>query len=331
VRAIVEVGGVVDTGKGVNVPGVQVPVPSLTDKDREDLRFALELDVDFVALSFVRSANDVRELRELLHEAGSSAQIIAKIEKADALEDLAGILRVSDAVMVARGDLGVEIGPAEVPLVQKRILLAALERGKPAITATQMLESMISHAEPTRAEASDVANAILDGTSAVMLSGETAVGSYPTESVKTMDKIARAIEPSLGYRHELERSPDEPYSSVGEAMSNAACDIAEALDAKAILVPTYSGRTASAVARHRPRRPVVAVTHRRHAAQQLALEWGVVPAEIAECRDVQELWDRTVEAARQIGIVSPGDRVVITAGTAVNMPGTTNLITVETA
>jgi pyruvate kinase len=194
-----------------------------------------------------------------------------------------------------------------------------------------MLESMISHAEPTRAEASDVANAILDGTSAVMLSGETAVGAFPVESVQTMAKIAMAVEPSLGYRHELERSPDEPYSSVGEAMSNAACDIAEALDAAALLVPTYSGRTASAVARHRPRRPVVAVTHKRHAAQQLALEWGIVPAVIDECRDVQELWARTVEAARDLGIVEPGDRVVITAGTAVNMPGTTNLIKVETA
>ncbi len=331
VRATVLAGGVVSTGKGVNAPGVPLPIPSVTDKDKEDLAFALGLDVDYVALSFVRSANDVRHLRELLHEAGSDAQIIAKIEKAEALDDLAGILRLADCVMVARGDLGVEIGPAEVPLVQKRILLAALERGKPAITATQMLESMISHAEPTRAEASDVANAILDGTSAVMLSGETAVGAFPTESVQTMDKIARAVEPSLGYRHELERSPDEPYSSVGEAMSNAACDIAEALDAAAILVPTYSGRTASAVARHRPRRPVVAVTHTRHAAQQLALEWGIVPAVIDECRDVQELWARTVEAARDLGIVEPGDRVVITAGTAVNMPGSTNLIKVETA
>jgi pyruvate kinase len=321
----------VDTGKGVNAPGVPLPIPSVTDKDKEDLAFALGLDVDYVALSFVRSANDVRQLRELLHEAGSDAQIIAKIEKAEALDDLGGILRLADCVMVARGDLGVEIGPAEVPLVQKRILLAALERGKPAITATQMLESMISHAEPTRAEASDVANAILDGTSAVMLSGETAVGAFPTESVQTMAKIALAVEPSLGYRHELERSPDEPYSSVGEAMSNAACDIAEALDAAALLVPTYSGRTASAVARHRPRRPVVAVTHKRHAAQQLALEWGIVPAVIDECRDVQELWARTVEAARDLGIVEPGDRVVITAGTAVNMPGTTNLIKVETA
>jgi pyruvate kinase len=331
VRANVVVGGAVGAGKGVNVPGVPLPVPSVTEKDMADLEFALGLDVDFVALSFVRSANDVRLLRELLHEAGSQAQVIAKIEKAEALDDLNGIMRLSDCVMVARGDLGVEIGPAEVPLVQKRIILAALERGKPAITATQMLESMIVHAEPTRAEASDVANAILDGTSAVMLSGETAVGRYPIESVAFMDRIARAVEPSLAYRHELDPNPDEPYSTVGEAMSNAACDIAEALDAKAILVPTYSGRTASAVARHRPRRPVVAVTHKRHAAQQLALEWGVVPVEIRECKDVDELWARTVEAGRDSGVVAAGDRVVITAGTAVNVPGTTNLIKVETA
>jgi pyruvate kinase len=331
VEAVVLAGGAVSANKGVNVPGVPLPIPSVTEKDVADLEFALGLDVDYVALSFVRSANDVRQLRELLHEAGSSAQIIAKIEKAEAVDDLAGILRLADAVMVARGDLGVEIGPAEVPLVQKRILLAALERGKPAITATQMLESMISQPEPTRAEASDVANAILDGTSAVMLSGETAVGKYPIESVEMMVRIASAVEPSLAYRHELDMNPDEPYSSVGEAMSNAACDIAEALDAKAILVPTYSGRTASAVARHRPRRPVIAVTHKRYAAQQLALEWGIVPAVIGECADVEDLWARSLEAARSTGIVASGDRVVITAGTAVNVPGTTNLIKVETA
>jgi pyruvate kinase len=330
VRATVLAGGTVSSNKGVNVPGVPLPVPSVTEKDKSDLEFALGLGVDYVALSFVRSANDVRQLRELLHVAGSTALTIAKIEKSEAIDDLAGILRLSDAVMVARGDLGVEIGPAEVPLVQKRILLAALERGKAAITATQMLESMLQHPEPTRAEASDVANAILDGTSALMLSGETAVGSFPIESVETMDKIARAVEPSVGYRHELSRE-DDPFTTVGEAMSNAACDIAEVLNAAAILVPTYSGRTASAVARHRPRRPVIAATHKHPAAQQLAIEWGVVPTEIEECADVEELWARTLEASRATGIVAPGDRVVITAGTAVNVPGTTNLIKVETA
>jgi pyruvate kinase len=330
-RATVLVGGPVESHKGVNVPGVAVPIPSLTEKDLGDLEFALGLGVDYVALSFVRRAADLRGLRELLQAADSTALVIAKIEKGEALEELDQIVSAADAVMVARGDLGVEIGPAAVPLVQKRIILSALEHGKPAITATQMLESMLRQPEPTRAEASDVANAILDGTSAVMLSGETAVGRYPVESVQYMDRISTAVEPSLAYRHELAQAADQPFPTVGEAMSNAACDIAEVLGAAAILVPTYSGRTASAVARHRPRRPIVAVTHRRHAVQQLAIEWGVVPAEIVECRDVEDLWARTLEAARETGVVDPGDRVVITAGTAVNVPGTTNVIKVETA
>ncbi|HSK15714.1 MAG TPA: pyruvate kinase [Gaiellaceae bacterium] len=331
VRTTVLVGGAVGSHKGVNVPGVPIPVPSLTDKDLADLEFALSLDVDFVALSFVRSAADCRGLRELLNAADVGALVIAKIEKAEAVENLDAIVSAADAVMVARGDLGVEIGPAAVPLVQKRVLLSALEHGKPAITATQMLESMMSKPEPSRAEASDVANAILDGTSAVMLSGETAIGRYPVESVAYMDRIARAVEPSLDYRHELAQAADHPFPTVGEAMSNAACDIAEVLNASAILVPTYSGRTASAVARHRPRRPIIAVTHKRTAMQQLAIEWGVVPAEIQEARNVEELWTAALETARATQIVEPGDRVVITAGTAVNVPGTTNLIKVETA
>jgi pyruvate kinase len=330
-RATVLVGGPVESHKGVNLPGVSVPVPSLTEKDLRDLEFALTLGVDYVALSFVRSADDCRGLREALQAADSTALVVAKIEKAEALEQLDQIASAADALMVARGDLGVEIGPAAVPLVQKRIILTALDHGKPAITATQMLESMLRHPEPTRAEASDVANAVLDGTSALMLSGETAVGNFPTESVEYMDRIARAVEPSLGPRHELARAADAPFPTVGEAMSNAACDIAEVLGAVAILVPTYSGRTASAVARHRPQRPIIAVTHKRHAVQQLALEWGVLSAEIEECKDVEDLWARSLEAARETGLVQPGDRVVITAGTAVNVPGTTNVIKVETA
>ncbi len=331
VRASVLVGGAVGAHKGVNVPGVPLPVPSVTEKDLSDLEFALSLGVDYVALSFVRSAADCRGLRELLNAADAKALVIAKIEKGEALEELDAIVTASDAVMVARGDLGVEIGPAAVPLVQKRIIICALEHGKPAITATQMLESMITKPEPTRAEASDVANAILDGTSALMLSGETAVGHYPVESVAFLDRVARAVEPSLGHRHELAQAADQPFPTVGEAMSNAACDIAEVLGAAAILVPTYSGRTASAVARHRPRRPIIAVTHKRHAVQQLALEWGVVSAEIEEAKNVEDLWSRALDAARETGLVGAGDRIVITAGTAVNVPGTTNVIKVETA
>src|SRR5919204_6054273 len=310
--AVVE-GGVVSAHKGVNLPGVPLPIPALTQKDVDDLEFALrELDVDFVALSFVRSAADVRDLHDLIEQAGSQARVIAKIEKAEARDALDDVLGETDAVMVARGDLGVEIGPAMVPLLQKRIIQKALERGKPVITATQMLESMVQHAEPTRAEASDVANAILDGTSAVMLSGETAVGEYPVQAVQTMDRIARAVEPSLGYRHQIPEKTDDP--TIGNAMSNAACDLAEALGAAAILVPTFTGRTASAVARLRPRRPIVALTHKRWSVHQMAVEWGVTPLWIPEAKNVEDLWTRSIEAAKESGLVDSGDTVVITAG-----------------
>ena len=325
----VVVGGRISSHKGVNLPGVPLPIPSLTRKDIIDLEFALGLGVDYVALSFVRSAADVRDLKALIEQAGGQARVIAKIEKSEAIEALDDILVETDAVMVARGDLGVEIGPALVPLLQKRIILKALERGKPVITATQMLETMIHSAEPTRAEASDVANAILDGTSAVMLSGETAVGEYPVEAVAYMDRIALAIEPSMGYRHEIPEAGQNP--TIGGAMSNAACDIAEALRAAAILVPTFSGRTASAVARLRPRRPIVALTHKDWAMRQLALEWGVTPLLIDESPNIEQLWSESIKAAREAGFIESGDRVVITAGTAVNIPGSTNVIKVDIA
>jgi pyruvate kinase len=239
------------------------------------------------------------------------------------------VLEETDAVMVARGDLGVEIGPASVPLLQKRIIQRALERGKPVITATQMLESMIHASEPTRAEASDVANAILDGTSALMLSGETAVGEHPIESVMYMDRIARVVEPSIGYRHQFPERGIDP--TVGQAMSNATCDLAETLGARAIIVPTSTGRTASRVARLRPHQPIIALTPSRTAVSQLALEWGVLPVYVPECADVEELWARSLDAARDSGLVEQGDLIVITAGTAVNTPGTTNLIKVDYA
>jgi pyruvate kinase len=328
-RCVVVVGGVVNSHKGVNLPGVPLPIPSLTPKDVSDLELALELEVDYVALSFVRKAEDVRELRQLIEQAGSHAEVIAKIEKSEAVDAFDDILAATDAIMVARGDLGVEIGPASVPLLQKRIILRSLALGKPVITATQMLESMIEHAEPTRAEASDVANAVLDGSSALMLSGETAVGAYPIEAVSYMDRIVRAVEPSLGYRHQMPDPGEE--TTVGRAMSNAACDLAEALGARVILVPTATGRTASAVARLRPRRPIVGLTHNRFALQQMALEWGVIPLLLPEATDVQELWDEAISVARDAGLVDSGDRMVITAGTSVNIPGTTNLIKVDIA
>jgi pyruvate kinase len=323
-RCAVVVGGTVSAHKGVNVPGVPVPIPSITRKDAEDLEFALGLGVDFVALSFVRSAADVRDLKALIEQAGSHAHLIAKIEKAEAVDALVAILDEADVVMVARGDLGVEIGPEVVPLLQKRIIKAALDRGKPVITATQMLESMVHQPEPTRAEASDIANAILDGTSALMLSEETAIGEYPLESVQTMDRIALAIEPSIEYRHQFPQPGDEP--TVNEAMSNAACDLAETLGAKAILVPTFTGRTASVVARLRPRRPVVGLSHQDYALQHMALEWGVTPVRMSEAADVEELWSNSLASGRQTGLLEEGDLVVLTAGTAVNIPGTTDMI-----
>jgi pyruvate kinase len=323
------VGGEVKSHKGVNLPGVPVPIPSLTKKDLEDLQFALGLGVDFVALSFVRAAADVRDLQAIIRQHGSPARVIAKIEKAEAIEALDEVLLEADAVMVARGDLGVEIGAATVPLLQKRIILRCLEAGKPVITATQMLESMIEHAEPTRAEASDVANAVLDGTSAIMLSAETATGNYPVEAVRTMDTIARAVEPSMGYRHQMPEPGEE--TTVGRAMSNAACDLAETLGASAILVPTFTGRTASAVARLRPHRVIVGLSHHQTAVQQMALEWGVIPVLMPQTENVEDLWTRALESALKSGVIESGERVITTAGTAVNLPGSTNVIKVDIA
>jgi pyruvate kinase len=328
-RCLVIVGGEVKSHKGVNLPGVPVPIPSLTKKDLDDLDFALNLGVDYVALSFVRAAADVRDLQAIIRQHGSPARVIAKIEKSEAIDALDEVLVETDAVMVARGDLGVEIGAATVPLLQKKIILRCLEAGKPVITATQMLESMIEHAEPTRAEASDVANAVLDGTSAVMLSAETATGNYPVEAVETMARIALAVEPSMGYRHQMPEPGEQ--ATVGRAMSNAACDLAESLSARAILVPTFTGRTASAVARLRPRRPIVGLSHHQTAVQQMALEWGVTPVLMPQTDDVEDLWSRSIESALKAGLIDAGDRVVLTAGTAVNLPGSTNVIKVDVA
>jgi pyruvate kinase len=329
-RCRVIVGGEVKSNKGVNLPrGVPIPVPSLSEKDLVDLDFALGIGVDYLALSFVRCAADVKELKSIIAERRSDARVIAKIEKAEALDALDEVVAESDGVMVARGDLGVEMGAAMVPLLQKQIILRCLEAGKPVITATQMLESMVEHAEPTRAEASDVANAILDGTSAVMLSAETAVGVHPVEAVKTMDRIARAVEPSMSYRHQM------PEVGVGgdvrRAMSNVATDLAEVLGAKAIVVATASGRTASEIARLRPRRPMVGLSHLQTAVQQMAIEWGVLPVLMPSTADVEDLWVRAIQSTREAGIIDHGDLIVLIAGTAVNRSGSTNVIKVDVA
>jgi len=322
----VEVGGLISSGKGVNLPGTYLPIPSLTEKDESDLEFALGIGADYIALSFVRTAADVEHLRERIDAVGSHARIVAKIEKAEAIENLDDIVAASDALMVARGDLGVEIGAADVPLVQKLIIRAGRDAGRAVITATQMLESMIHQPEPTRAEASDVANAVLDGTSALMLSGETAVGAYPLEAVATMNRIARAVEPSLTY-HDAGRRRE---GDLGMILAHAACDVAEDLDAGVIACPTQSGSTARNVSRFRPRRPIVAASPDPVVLQQLALEWAVVPIVIEDATSTEDLWRRTVDAIRASGLAATGERVVLSGGTRLNRPGTTDHVVVRT-
>jgi pyruvate kinase len=330
VRCRVETGGLIRSQKGVNLPGSYLPIPSITDRDRELLEYAVRWDVDYIALSFVRRAEDVEDLKRLVHGYGGRQRVIAKIEKLEAIEQLEAIVAVTDALMVARGDLGVEIGAAEVPMLQKRMIRMGREAGKTVITATQMLESMIDAPEPTRAEASDVANAILDGTSAVMLSGETAVGKYPVEAVDTMVRIAAAVEPEFAYRDTPFEVTRQGPRYISDVVGHAACDMAEVIEAAAIIVPTVSGETAREVSRHRPHRPIVACTPSRDVQRQLMLDWAVVPLALDPTKDVETLWLRSIDAVQRAGIAGPGDRVVITSGTNVNRPGATNTILVQT-
>jgi pyruvate kinase len=325
----VELGGRISSGKGVNLPGTYLPIPSITEADRANLTFALEQGVDYVALSFVRRPEDVEDLKKLIATAGARARVIAKIEKSEAMEHLDAIIDVADGVMVARGDLGVEIGAAAVPLAQKRMIRMGREAGKPVITATQMLESMIDRPEPTRAEASDVANAILDGTAAVMLSGETAVGTYPVEAVETMVRIALAVEPNLAYHEGSYGLSRLGPRYIADVVGHAACDIAETLGVAAIIVPTATGESAREVSKHRPRRPIVAASPNDVALRQLALDWAVVPLPLDEASGLEDLWHKATEAVLRAGLAGPGDRVVITSGTHVNRPGATNTILVQ--
>ena len=330
VRCRVETGGLIRAQKGVNLPGSYLPIPSITDRDREMLEHAVRWDVDYVALSFVRRAEDVEDLKRLIQGLGGRQRVIAKIEKLEAIEQLEAIVAVTDALMVARGDLGVEIGAAEVPMLQKRLIRMGREAGKTVITATQMLESMIEAPEPTRAEASDVANAILDGTSAIMLSGETAVGKYPVEAVDTMVRIAAAVEPEFAYRDTPFEATRQGPRYISDVVGHAACDMAEIIEAAAIIVPTVSGETAREVSRHRPHRPIVACTPSLDVQRQLMLDWAVVPLALDPTKDVETLWLRSIDAVQRAGIAGPGDRVVITSGTNVNRPGATNTILVQT-
>jgi pyruvate kinase len=326
-------GGVIKGNKGINLPGTNLAVPAITEKDKEDLAFALSKSVDLVALSFVRQPEDVHQLKAFIADCcaeGEQAQVIAKIEKPQALEHIEEIIAAADGIMVARGDLGIEIPAERVPVAQKRLIGEANKVGKPVITATQMLDSMIRNPRPTRAEASDVANAILDGTDAIMLSGETAVGKYPLEAVRTMVQIASEIE--AAFRPDHWKAPphvDFILDDVTDAVSHATCEMAYSLHAAAIITATASGKTARSVARYRPLTPIVAVTPNQSTQHQLLLSWGVIALQGQPVQNTDRLLRHSIEKAYEAGLIQPGDRVVLTAGVANNMPGTTNLMRVE--
>jgi pyruvate kinase len=329
VRARVVTGGVLTSRKGLSLPHTSLKMPSVTEKDKADAAFALEQKVDYFALSFVRCGDDVRELRTWLQERGSATPIIAKIEKPEALDCIEEILDASDGLMVARGDLGVETPAEEVPIAQKRIIRACNRACKPVITATQMLDSMMRNPRPTRAEASDVANAILDGSDAIMLSGETAVGRYPIESVRTMARIAEVTERSMPYTDWLVQSLREGTRSVTGAMGQVACEIAAELDAKAIITSTVSGSTARRVTSHRPITPIIAPTPSLATYRQMALVWGVEPLLVDEFADTEAMIVTVMQAARARGLVRDGELVIITAGVPLGGSGLTNLLKVH--
>lgn len=324
-------GGDVSDRKSINVPGSNLNLPSLTDKDRDDILFAVENEFDFIAASFVRKAKDVQEIKRVLDQAGEHGIcLISKIENKEGINNFDEILKVSDGIMVARGDLGVEIPAAEVPPIQKTCIQVAHQMGKISITATQMLDSMIRNPRPTRAEVSDVANAIYDGTSAVMLSGETASGKYPLESLKMMVEIAKQTESSINYWKRFVNQNIPMLPSVGNAISHASCTTAMDLDAKAIISLTHAGRTARLLSRFRPGCPIISTTVFPRVQRQLNLSWGVVPILVPEVTTTDELFEVGIKCASEAGFLSDGDLVVMTGGTPVGMSGTTNTIKVQT-
>lgn len=331
VQCTVLVGGVLKNNKGINLPGVAVSAPALTEKDDEDLGFCIREEVDYLALSFVRSAVDVSDLKQRLFAENSAIRVIAKIEKPEAVENFDAILAEADGIMVARGDLGVEIPPEQVPLIQKRIIRACNVAGKPVITATQMLESMISNPRPTRAETSDVANAILDGTDAIMLSGETAAGAYPVEAVRLMVRVAADIEsePQLWPETFVRLAETGSYRWLPEAIGQAACRVAEMVGAAAILAFTQTGSTAALVAKYRPQLPVFAVTPTQSVRRRMALYRSVRSLRVDIEGDTEAQIRSVEQAVLDAGDLKRGDVVVITMGSPVSDAGTTNLMKVH--
>lgn len=325
-------GGFISNHKGVNVPGVELKMPFVSQKDYEDIVFAAEQDYDFIAASFTRTADDILEIRKILEEKGGQyIHIIAKIENMQGVENCEEILRVADGIMIARGDMGVEIPLEEVPVIQKKLIRMALKASKPVITATQMLDSMIKNPRPTRAETSDVANAIYQGTGAIMLSGETAAGAYPIEAVRTMARIAERTEKDIDYSREFKPRRLAERPDVTNAISHATCTTAMDLNAAAIVAVTKSGRTVGRIAKYRPSCPIIGCATHSRVCRQLSLMWGVIPVEMQEEETADDLFDHAVKLTEDKGLISRGDLVVITAGVPLGLSGTTNMLKVQVA
>ena len=329
IETVVTLGGTLSNNKGINLPRVELSIPALTDKDIEDLLLGVELGVDWVAISFVRSRDDLLLARHYLARAGSTAKIIAKIEKPKAVERFDEILEQSDGIMVARGDLGVELEPELVPIIQKKLISLAIESGKPVITATQMLESMITNPNPTRAEASDVANAIYDGTDAIMLSAETAVGKYPVKAVAMMTRIIKSVESDEEYQKAMREHYPKPMGSVADSISRSACRLVFELSADSIVTFTSSGTTATNVARNRPAAPILTITPNESVCRQLMLVWGVIPYLGKDISNTDEMVTSASKALDKLKLIEKDSIFIITAGVPFGQRGTTNLIRVE--
>ncbi len=323
-------GGELGERKGVNVPGVRIDLPFLSEKDIEDINFGIDNKVDFIAASFVRTAEDVIDIKRILEQRGADIDIIAKIESQEGVDNLTDIIRIAEGVMVARGDLGVEIAVEEVPLVQKTIVENCSQMGKMVIIATQMLESMINNPRPTRAEVSDVANAIFEGADAVMLSGESAAGKYPIEVVKTMARVVIRVEETLPYADILRQKRPQRTASVTDAISYATCTAAFNLGASAIITATRTGFTAKMAAKYRPQAQIIAATHELQIMRKLALVWGVQPVLIREIEGTDELFAEAIKTALQGGYINNGDLIVLTAGIPSGKAGGTNMLKVDT-
>lgn len=330
VKCVVVNPGPVSNNKGVNLPGTVVSMPYMSDKDVEDINFAVDNDFDFIAASFVRTAGDVLKIKRILEERNcSTIAIIAKIENKQGVENIDEILQVSDGVMIARGDMGVEIPYEDVPVIQKMIIKKAAKAGKMTITATQMLESMMKNPRPTRAETADVANAVFDGTGAIMLSGETAVGKYPVEAVKTMARVAVRAEEAINYKKRFFTDERKSNPNITDAISHATCTTAHDLNARAILTVTKSGTTAKNIARYRPGCDILACATNENLCRRLNLVWGVAPILVEDEFDTFALFDKCVDRAMELNYLDKGDTTVITAGLPLGIPGTTNMIKVQ--